>query len=275
MEKFDYESKLWGGTEVRLSPFYLGASRLKFVLDDLKDIGGMDSMGSPCRVLEVGCGGGGMAKAIKFYRPDLEVFGVDIAREAILTAKADPQGVNFRLGDAHKLPFKDKSFEAVVMLDLLEHLDDPPKALQEAYRVLKPRGTFSAFIPIEGDLFSIHGWMRRLLGFVPKEKCIGHIQQYTLAELKVLFGKVGLKILRRRYFGHLFNQLTDFSYFTLFYLLEKKVPSSVEGYLAQNRGFKRSLISFFKSTIALASYVESELFQSLPASGVHLTAVKS
>ena len=92
MGQFDYESKTWGGAKVRLSPLYLGASRLKFALEDLKNIRG--------RVLEVGCGAGGMAKAIKFYRPDLEVLAVDISRGAISEANREPKGVNFSSADA-------------------------------------------------------------------------------------------------------------------------------------------------------------------------------
>lgn len=284
MEQFDYESKTWGGAEVRLSPFYLGASRLKFALEDLKNVEGMDSRrstelsrspGSPRRVLEVGCGAGGMAKAIKFYRPDLEVYGIDISKAAISEAKRDPQGVKFSLGDAHRIPFEDESSDAVVMFDLLEHLDAPEDALREVRRVLKPKGILSAFTPIEGNILSIHGLARKLFGFIPKERYGGHIQQYTLPELKVLLEKTGLKFLRKRYFGHLFNQLVDFAYFTLLYLRGRNVPYTVEGYLVREKGLKRNLIAGVKSAIAAISYFESAIFGSLPASGVHLTAEKS
>ncbi|MCK5644624.1 MAG: hypothetical protein KAJ19_27750, partial [Gammaproteobacteria bacterium] len=50
---FDYESKVWGGHEVMVTPTYLGALRLRYCLEDLRGIYG--------RVLEVGCGAGGMA----------------------------------------------------------------------------------------------------------------------------------------------------------------------------------------------------------------------
>lgn len=281
MEQFDYESKMWGGTEVRLSPLHLGASRLKFALEDLRNVKGMDSRrstelsrspGSPRKVLEVGCGGGGMAKAIKFYRPNLDVYGIDISEKAISEAKRDSQGVKFSLGDAHKIPFKDQSFDAVVMFDLLEHSANPLKSLQEAHRVLRSRGIFSAFVPIEGNILSIHGLAKRLFGFIPKEKYGGHVQQYTLSELKALLEEAGLRLLRRRYFGHLFNQSADFTYFTLLYLRGKNVPYSVEGYLAGEKGLKRDLIALIKYVIATISYFESEIFWFLPASGVHLTA---
>ena len=264
MKQFDYESKIWGGSKVRLSPFYLGASRLEFALKDLKKIKG--------KILEVGCGGGGMVKAIKFYRPDLKVIGVDISKKAISEAKKDPHRVNFFLADAYNLPFRDKSFEAVLMFDFLEHLDDPLKSLAEVYRVLKPKGIFSSFTPIEGNIFCIHGLAKRVFGFIPKEEYGGHIQQYTLSELRSLVRKVQLKILRKQYFGHFFNQLVDFSYFTLLSYRGKNTAYSVEGYLVRKRGLKRNLIALVKSVIAFISYFESKIFWFLPGSGVCLTA---
>lgn len=279
MEGFDYETKLWGGTEVRTSPIYLGASRLKWALEDIRDIKG--------RVLEVGCGGGGMARAIKFYRPDLDVYGIDISEKAIQEARRNPggnaerpiaplsgAGVKFQLGDAYHLPFDNATLDAVVMFDVLEHLDDPQRSLQEIQRVLKPGGIFSAFVPIEGNPFSLHGIAKRLFGFIPKEKYGGHVQQFTLSDLQKLLQSTNLRFIRKRYFGHFFNQLVDFTYFTLLYLRGRNVPYSVEGFVAKERGLKRDLIAFLKSSIAVIGYLESEILWFLPASGVHITATK-
>ncbi|NIN65623.1 MAG: methyltransferase, partial [Anaerolineae bacterium] len=47
------------------------------------------------QVLEVGCGAGGMARAIKARRPDLDVYGCDISRTAIGMAQRNPGGVTF------------------------------------------------------------------------------------------------------------------------------------------------------------------------------------
>lgn len=45
------------------------------------------------------------------------------------------KGINVIQGDAYSLPFEDNTFEAVTMIDVLEHFDDPQKALREARRV--------------------------------------------------------------------------------------------------------------------------------------------
>lgn len=267
MKQFDYDSKTWGGGKVRLSPSYLGALRLKYALEDLKETRG--------RILEVGCGAGGMAKAVKFYRPDLEVLGIDISQKAIEEAKQKPEKVNFLKGNAYQLPFKDKSFDAVLIFDLLEHLENPLKSLNEIYRVLKPGGIFSGFVPIEGEVFSLSGISERIFGFPKKENYAGHIQRFTLKSLLKLLKQSRLKFLKKRYFGHLFFQLVDLTYFVFLSCRGKNVAYSVEGYLAREKGLKRNFVALMKSIIAVVSYGESKIFWFLPALGVHLTARRS
>ena len=102
MANFDYESKLWGAHEVKPSPMFLGGLRLRYCLDDLAHVQG--------RVLEIGCGAGAMARAIKSYQPTLEVYGCDISQRAINAAQLNPRGVTFEVGDAYDLPFLNSCF---------------------------------------------------------------------------------------------------------------------------------------------------------------------
>jgi ubiquinone/menaquinone biosynthesis C-methylase UbiE len=213
-----------------------------------------------------------MAKAIKFYRPELDVLGIDISKKAIFQARQDSERVKFFVGEAEKLPFEDKSMDGVLMFDLLEHLDNPKKSLQEVHRVLKPRGIFSSFTPIEGNILSIPGLTGKLLGFTGKEKYAGHIQQYTLEDLLGLLGQSHLRFLKKRYFGHFFLQLVDFTYFTFLSFRGKNVSFSVEGYLAREKGIGRDFLFLIKSAIAAVAYFESKIFWFLPGFGVYLTA---
>ena len=105
---------IWGKEIARVSPFNLEALKLFWCLKDLKTVEG--------RVLEVGCGGGGMSKVIKFYRPDLKITSCDIDQKAINWAKKNPRGVKFKVADAYSLPFDDQYFSAVLTFDFLEHL---------------------------------------------------------------------------------------------------------------------------------------------------------
>ena len=267
MAVFDYESKTWGGHRVEQSPTYLGALRLGYCLEDLKRV--------QRKVLEVGCGAGGMAKAIKAYRQDLQVYGCDISEHAIQVARQTASEVDFELGNAYDLPYEDNSFQAVVMFDVLEHLDDPLQAISEIRRVLQDDGLFHLFVPCEGELHSLHGILARA-GWRAKERYGGHIQRFTLRRLKELLSDSGFCQVRSRWSCHLINQAVDVCYFTGLSLRGRNTTMSVEGFLdSADHSFVRSVVSALKALIAALSYYESRFLDRLPGSGAHLAGVKS
>jgi SAM-dependent methyltransferase len=57
------------------------------------------------------------------------------------------------VGDIHDLPLPDNSVDAILLINLLEHVEQPHKAVQEAYRVLKPGGYCYIDVPF---LFYYH-----------------------------------------------------------------------------------------------------------------------
>jgi len=263
---FDYESKPFGLVIPSLAPWYFQALKLKYCLDILKETKG--------KVLEVGCGGGGMAKAIKLQRPDLQVFGCDISKRSLKMAKKDAKEVNFVYGDVYRLPFANKYFDILVSFDVLEHFKKPQKALKEINRVLKKRGVLHSVIPFEGDKLTLHGLLR-LFGWKVKEKFCGHLQMYRFGEPEKLMEKAGFKVLGGPYSGHLFYQLADVLYFSFLFLLGKNADYQVEGYLEHGQpGIKRSLIKLLKNLVATLSFLESKVFFWFPGGFRHITAVK-
>ncbi len=266
IEGFDYESKLWGAHEVRVSPTYLGAMRLRYCLEDLQGVSG--------RILEVGCGGGGMVRALKYYRPDLEVMGCDLSRTAARVAGHRSSDVDFAVANAYDLPYASGSLAAYVMFDVLEHVEDPRRVLSEAHRLLEPGGILHLFVPCEGELHSLHGLLAKV-GWRAKEQYGGHIQRFTLENLRELVSDLGFGIRRARWSAHLFNQIVDVAYFTALSIVGKNPPTSVEGYLeSANGNLMPRMIGAIKRGIAGLSFYESTLLASLPASGVHLAGVK-
>lgn len=95
-------------------------------------------------VLDVGCAGGFMSEAIATQGAN--VTGIDPAREAIAAAHAHAQGsglaVQYDVGVGEELPYCDACFDAVVCVDVLEHVADLQKVVSEIARVLKPGGIF-------------------------------------------------------------------------------------------------------------------------------------
>ncbi len=101
------------------------------------------------KILDLGCGTGYGSKELMKLGAK-EVSGIDINREAIKFAiknfqtKSDirTKKLTFQVGDSTKLPFRNNSFDVIVSFEVIEHIQNYRKYLQEVFRVLKNRGYF-------------------------------------------------------------------------------------------------------------------------------------
>jgi len=91
-------------------------------------------------VLELGCGTG-------YYTSELEktrarITAIDISPELLSAAssKVKSDRVTFKLDNAYEMSFENETFDTVVGISVLHHLEID-KALKEIYRILKPRGS--------------------------------------------------------------------------------------------------------------------------------------
>ena len=93
-------------------------------------------------VLDLGCAGGFMAEALDDR--GAQVTGIDPAADAIEAARthAKERSITYDVGVGEALPYADGQFDAVVCVDVLEHVADLQKVLFEVTRVLKPGGMF-------------------------------------------------------------------------------------------------------------------------------------
>jgi len=82
------------------------------------------------RVLDVGCGDGLLDRELLSRRPDLSIEGIDV----LVRSDAHIQVIGF---DGRAIPFGDRSFDAVLFVDVLHHTDDPFAVLSEGTRVAK------------------------------------------------------------------------------------------------------------------------------------------
>lgn len=255
-------------SELRVSPFSIRIFQLKCALESLSSTKG--------RILEIGCGRGAYVRAIKYYRPDLEVLGCDINRESIKFAQAVSKKVVVKFGNAYALPFADLAFDAVLMIDVLEHLKTPSQALSEVYRVLKPNGVFHLTVPCEGSLFTLHGWLIRFLGWKARRKRAGHVHLFTLKKLKNRLDQTGFRIVRTRWSYHLCYQVANIIYFFLLDLLKKKPLFSLGEKLSQPSTslLEKCFISLVLKTAGLVFFLESSFLSFFPGQTVHLTCFK-
>lgn len=91
------------------------------------------------RLLDAGCGSGRMA--VPLARACYRVVGLDLVREGLQEMRWRG-AVTPVEGDVRCMPFKDRSFDAVVCYDVLQHLLEPERAraVEEMRRVLAPGG---------------------------------------------------------------------------------------------------------------------------------------
>lgn len=108
-------------------------------------------------VLDLGCGPG-------FFSPSLgqktgRLFGVDIDRESLGKAQACYRRNGFKggvlRGSGYQLPFRDGTFDRVILRFVLQHLSMPRELLQETLRVLKPGGILWCVDTDDGG-FALH-----------------------------------------------------------------------------------------------------------------------
>ncbi|MDN5856585.1 MAG: methyltransferase domain-containing protein, partial [Actinomycetia bacterium] len=108
-----------------------GADLYRWIADLLDESSGERRV---LRVLDLGCGEGPLAAAATWRH---RVVGVDASRAMLRGARRHAPVVQ---GDITRLPFTRGCVDAVVAVNVLDHLDRPTPALHEARRVLRPKG---------------------------------------------------------------------------------------------------------------------------------------
>lgn len=120
------------------------------------------------RILDVACGSGVVTHLFAEHTGKTgQIVGYDISPDMIAIAQAKQPGaaIEWRLGNALELPFKDGSFDIVTCQHGLMFFEDRVKGLQEMYRVLAPGGKLLVLVwgPIEdnpGFLVAAEGFGR-------------------------------------------------------------------------------------------------------------------
>jgi SAM-dependent methyltransferase len=132
------------------------------------------------RLLDIGCGTGfNLEAAIAIGLRD--PVGLDVSPRALGFCRA--RGLTRLVqGDAAAPPFADASFDIVLALDLIEHVDDDRSALRGLHRVLRPGGRLIVFTPAFQFLWSA------------QDRVSHHYRRYTAAELRAKLHEAGYTI---------------------------------------------------------------------------------
>lgn len=152
--------------------WFVGRRRL------LISLAGTFGTNGPGRILDAGCGTGGM---LAHLGPCSSVVGVDLERLALTYARQRGDQKLLQ-ASALELPFQSDSFDTVYSLDVLEHLDDDHLGIRELKRVCRPGGTIFVTVPAFGFLWSRHDVVNQ------------HRRRYRAPELRRLVQEAGLRI---------------------------------------------------------------------------------
>lgn len=114
------------------------------------------------RVLDVGCGIGGHLARLNSASIELRV-GVDPGLSGLIKGKKLFPDIYFVNANGYALPFQAHSFDLVICIDVIEHVEQPEDLLKEIHRVLKPEGAMFLQTPNYPTkrFYDIWHWLRK------------------------------------------------------------------------------------------------------------------
>lgn len=140
---------------------------------------------APRRLLELGCGTGNVLEALGRFGD-----AVGIERDPELRAVGYAAGLDIRDGALpDRIPVPDGWADAVLLLDVIEHLDDDVAGLRAAQRAARPGGVVIVTVPAYGWLWSGH------------DVALGHRRRYTARGLRTALTAAGLRVEHVGYFN--------------------------------------------------------------------------
>jgi SAM-dependent methyltransferase len=139
-------------------------------------------------ILEIGCSSGFMLKAMKREFPRATIVGADVVREPLYRL-AKELSIPLLRFDLLQCPLPSESFDAVVMLNVLEHIDNDEAALVQAHRILKPDGIIIIEVPSGPHLYDAY------------DKALMHFRRYDIRDLTDKLKNAGFRVLRQSHLG--------------------------------------------------------------------------
>jgi SAM-dependent methyltransferase len=156
------------------------------------------SLHRTARVLDVGCGAGGLLACVADEYPGVELVGIDLKRPGLV------QGVHklgkcarFIQADAERLPLPNKHFDALLNAHSFHHFYNQTAAAAEMFRVVKPGGEV---LIVDGGCDG--PWGRMLYDHIAPA-FQGEITHASRARLRALLEDAGFDVLRQECGGWL------------------------------------------------------------------------
>jgi SAM-dependent methyltransferase len=143
------------------------------------------------RVLDAGCGTGGLLAYVRARRPDLDLIGLELSERAGQRASAKSRAPVVR-GSVNSIPFGPTCFDAALLADVLCHgAVDPQAALLELKRVLRSGGRLIVNMPSYAWLMSAH------------DRRVHNARRLTAGQVAQMLAGAGFRHIGARYWNAL------------------------------------------------------------------------
>jgi SAM-dependent methyltransferase len=140
-------------------------------------------------LLEVGCASGFLLRELRQDWPTRLVIGSDYLRAPLLRLAAQLARVPLVRCNLVTCPLPSASLDAVVLLNVLEHIEDEAAAVAQVARLLTPGGVAVVEVPAGPHLFDAY------------DAYLQHVRRYTLAGLCAVLEGAGLRVVARSHLG--------------------------------------------------------------------------
>jgi ubiquinone/menaquinone biosynthesis C-methylase UbiE len=144
-------------------------------------------------IVDIGCGEGILLEKIVQRFTQKTAFGIDASIENVSICRT--HNLKVYAGSVYELPLDDDSCDCVLFIEVIEHLDNPEKAIKEIHRVLKKDGELILLFPHD-CVFKL----ARIVTLNIREALYdaGHVRQWSPSEMIKFLNKNGFETRYRK-----------------------------------------------------------------------------
>lgn len=140
-------------------------------------------------IMEIGCSSGHLLDMLNKQMPNATLIGADIVSAPLIKLAEKHPNIPMLRFDLLNCPLPDNSVDAVILLNVLEHIEDDTAALQQIKRILKPGGIAIIEVPAGPHLYDLY------------DKALLHFRRYLLSGLKKKVTELDFKIIKKSHLG--------------------------------------------------------------------------
>lgn len=140
-------------------------------------------------IVDIGCSSGLILRSLREWFPEAAIVGVDYVSDFLGVLAQDLNDIPLVQFDLTRCPLPDESVDAIVLLNVLEHIEQDRAALAHVERILKPNGIAVIEVPAGERLYDIY------------DQTFLHCRRYSMVGLLDKVTSAGLQVLEKSHLG--------------------------------------------------------------------------